>query len=151
MSASTTPRSSTDLSTIEQSSQTTTLGEEQERQPSQEEVQRKPWKYIGYKGYTNFIASDSDFYILRRFDALGIRAALALQDELSVLEETLNKLDKGYSRTEAVDVHNGTFRDDLDDRMLVLTTISEKLYKYSECNSQRPVSETELDTERTYR
>lgn len=136
MATSTPPRSSTELSAIDQSSQTTTLGEEPEHQPSQEEIQRKPWKYIGYKGYTNFVTSDSDFYILRRFDALGVRTALALQDELSVLEETLNKLDNGYSRTGAVDVHNGTFRDDFDDRLSVLATISEKLYKYSEYNRQ---------------
>lgn len=84
------------------------------------------------KIFGKFLTSDDDFFILRRFDALGVRTALALQDELSVLEETLNRLDSEFSHTGAVDVHNGTFRDDLQHRLSLLTTISEKLFKYSE-------------------
>ena len=35
-----------------------------------EEIDVKPWKYIGYRGYVDFIASENDFYIMRRFAAL---------------------------------------------------------------------------------
>ncbi|CEJ82518.1 hypothetical protein VHEMI02578 [[Torrubiella] hemipterigena] len=70
-------------------------------EPSEEEIQRKPWKFVGYKGYTNFISTDDSLFILRRFNSLNIRVALALQDEVSVLEEKLNILDKRYSRKES--------------------------------------------------
>ncbi|KAK7403419.1 hypothetical protein QQX98_010832 [Neonectria punicea] len=57
------------------------------------EIRKKPWKYIGYRGYSDFISSEDDFFVLRRFDVLNVRVALALQDELSVLEEDLSRLD----------------------------------------------------------
>jgi len=100
--------------------------------PTVEEIERKPWKYIGYKGYAEFIASDNDFYIMRRFRALNARVALALQDELAILEEKLDKLDKHYSKREAEDLHNGSFRDDREDRTELVSTIREKLIQYSE-------------------
>ena len=100
-------------------------------EPSAEEVAKKPWKYIGYEGYTNFIASDDHFYILRRFDKLNIRTALAIQDDISILEETLHILDQGYSAKEAKDIHNGKFRDDVGDRTRVMELITQRLYNYS--------------------
>ncbi|KAJ4142269.1 hypothetical protein NW754_009719 [Fusarium falciforme] len=69
-----------------------------ETPPSEEEIHLKPWKFIGYKGYAEFISSDDDWFILRRFGALNVRVALALQDEVSVLEEELKKLDATYSQ-----------------------------------------------------
>ncbi|KAK1496173.1 hypothetical protein CTAM01_08360 [Colletotrichum tamarilloi] len=82
-------------------------------EPTEEEIQEKPWKYIGYKGYTNFISSDDDFFVLRRFDSLNVRAALALQDELSWLEEELGVLDNEFSAKAADDFNNGTLRQDV--------------------------------------
>ncbi|KAL5317452.1 hypothetical protein ACEPPN_014547 [Leptodophora sp. 'Broadleaf-Isolate-01'] len=96
-----------------------------------EEVEKKPWKYIGYRGYADFIASENDFYIVRRFAALNTRAALALQDRVSVLEEQLEELDRTYSRRDAVDVHNGSFRDDQEERSELMCEIVEALTKYS--------------------
>src|SRR5437868_4632427 len=93
-------------------------------EPTEEEIQRKPWKHIGYKGYANFIASEDDLFILRRFDTLNTRVALALQDEISELEEELGMLDKRYSSRDAEDVHNGTFREDLGDRSEMIKTIA---------------------------
>ncbi|RTE71498.1 hypothetical protein BHE90_014096 [Fusarium euwallaceae] len=99
--------------------------------PSEEEVQRKPWKFIGYKGYTEFISSEDDWFILRRFDTLNVRVALALQDEISVLEEQLKELDESYSQRESPDRHNGRFRGDAEDRRALTELISDKLYKYN--------------------
>jgi hypothetical protein len=99
---------------------------------TEEEIEAKPWKYIGYKGYADFIASENDFYIVRRFRSLNTRIALALQDQVSVLEEQLDELDKEYSRREAVDLHNGSFRDDRENRIALVEVICEKLMKYSE-------------------
>ncbi|KAI0905116.1 hypothetical protein F4823DRAFT_567071 [Ustulina deusta] len=54
----------------------------------------KPWKYVGYRGYTKFIASKDDFIILRHFNSLNIRIALLLQDEIAVLENELAEIDE---------------------------------------------------------
>ena len=100
-------------------------------QPSTNDIQEKPWKFIGYKGYAKFIASEDDFYIFRRYQVLNARAILLMQDEIAVLEEELAQLDAAYSRKSAQDLHNGRFRDDQEDRSVLLQTISEKLYRYS--------------------
>jgi hypothetical protein len=99
---------------------------------TEQEIETKPWKYIGYKGYSSFIASETDFYIVRRFASLNTRIALALQDQVSVLEEELQALDARYSRRNAEDLHNGSFRDDREDRTALVEKIAEKLMKYSE-------------------
>lgn len=51
-----------------------------------EDRKKQPWKYIGYRGFCKFVASDDDFFVLRRFSTLSSRVLLALQDELSELE-----------------------------------------------------------------
>lgn len=99
--------------------------------PTQEEIQRKPWKFIGYKGYADFIDSDNDFLILRRFGTLSARVALSLQDEISELERRLGDCDAKYSDRNARDVNNGTFRDELPDRKELLQTIADKISRYS--------------------
>jgi len=93
--------------------------------PTNVEIAKKPWKYIGYKGYSDFVASDNDFFIFRRFTSLNSRVALLLQDQLSLLEEQLEELDRQYSRKEAGDINNGSFRFDNEDRMKVVEKICE--------------------------
>lgn len=105
---------------------------------TQEEIERKPWKYIGYRGYANFISSENDFYIVRRFGALNVRVVLALQDQVSVLEEQLKDLDQDYSGRSAVDIHNGSFRNDRDQRTQLLGEIAEALMKYSSSSPYQP-------------
>lgn len=99
--------------------------------PSEEEIQRKPWKFIGYKGYAEFISSEDDWFVLRRFGTLNVRVALALQDEISVLEGQLKDLDESYSQRESPDRHNGRFRGDSEDRKTLTELISDKLYRYN--------------------
>ena len=48
-------------------------------EPSQTEIDQKPWKYVGYQSFSRFVASDNDFFILRRFGALSVQIILALQ------------------------------------------------------------------------
>ncbi len=100
-------------------------------EPTEQEIHQKPWKYIGYRGYADFIASDDDFFVLRRFDALNARVALMLQDEISELEEELDMADKGYSDRNAEDLHNGTFRGEQEDRSVIVQTLAKKLRRYS--------------------
>ncbi|KXH61721.1 hypothetical protein CSAL01_07648 [Colletotrichum salicis] len=95
------------------------------------EIEEAPWKYIGYKGYSRFISSEDDFFLLRRFDTLNVRVALVLQDEIASLEEKLNELDKEYSEKTAEDYNNSTIRGDVEDRSELLEEICNKLPKYS--------------------
>ncbi|KAF2968578.1 hypothetical protein GQX73_g4999 [Xylaria multiplex] len=97
-----------------------------------EDIERKPWKYVGYRGYTSFLASEDDFFILRRFNSLNIRIALLLQDEIAVLENKLAKIDERTSKKNAEDVHNGSFRQDSTSRSVVLSEIRQRILKYNE-------------------
>lgn len=100
--------------------------------PSKEEIQQKPWKYLGYRAFSEFIASDNDFFVIRRFGTLNARIILALQDQLSQLEETLNKLDTKYSQVDWQDVNNGSFREDTQaDRRTIISDIRTALLEYS--------------------
>ncbi|KAI0882570.1 uncharacterized protein GGS22DRAFT_169768 [Annulohypoxylon maeteangense] len=98
--------------------------------PSKDEIALKPWKYIGYRGYAQFISSDSDLLIFRPFQELSTRIALRLQDKVSALETKLAKLDELHSQRESIDVNNGTFRDETDDRDAVLDDINIALDRY---------------------
>jgi len=98
---------------------------------TQQEVDEKPWKYIGYKGYTEFLATENDFLILRRFAAVSTRIALLLQHQVSSLEDKLDHLDWKYSRREEEDVNSGSFRHNEDDRLAVLNDLRLKLLQYS--------------------
>ena len=140
----TTPPSSSRLST-EQPSVSSSHSLSLEPPLTEQEIETKPWKYIGYKGYASFIASENDFYIVRRFASLNTRIALALQDQVSVLEEELEALDARYSTRDAEDLHNGSFRDDQEDRAALVERIAENLMKYSESAPPRYNSRYDTD------
>src|SRR6186713_513360 len=92
----------------------------------------KPWKYIGYQGFCDFLASDNDLFVLRRFSSLSARVLLALQDELSQLEHELTALEAEVRKRDAPDIHNGTFREDTQQRRLqIVLTASQRLAAYS--------------------
>jgi hypothetical protein len=78
---------------------------------TKEQVNAKPWRYLGYRGFSSFIASDDDFFILRRFRTLHARVLLALQNHLTVLESNLTAIDEEASQDED-DYNNGIFRED---------------------------------------
>jgi hypothetical protein len=100
---------------------------------TQTEVREKPWKYIGYKGYADFLGSDNDFFIFRRFASANARVTLYLQNAVEAAEEELEQLDQKYSCRDAEDISNGTLRHDQADRKRVLRELHEKLEKYSKC------------------
>lgn len=99
----------------------------------QEEVEAKEWKYTGYQHYSKFLASDNDFLVFRRFSGLNVRVALAIQDEIAVLEQKLATLDQELSEKMAPDIHNGSFRADTGSARanLIQGRIYHKLKKYS--------------------
>lgn len=86
----------------------------------------------GYHGYSTFLSSDDDFCNFRRFDKLNIRTILFLQDEISQLEERLDDIDTKYSKREAPDQNNGSFRKDtVQERADLLSQIRDRLEEYS--------------------
>lgn len=105
-------------------------------QPLSQEQIEKPWKYIGYGGFSAFLASDDDFLIFRRFSTVNARVLLFLQDRISVLESELHEVDLKHSRESAVDIHNGSFRQENEPRRpALLLEIHQLLKDYSK---QRP-------------
>ncbi|XXG96974.1 hypothetical protein Hte_003267 [Hypoxylon texense] len=100
-------------------------------EPSQDDIYGRPWKYIGYRGYTQFIASDNDLFIFRQFTELNTRIALRLQDKVSVLETELNALEDSYSAKKSGPINNGSFRDDMDEREVLLVKIEKALDRYN--------------------
>lgn len=95
--------------------------------------QKKPWKYIGYAGFSQFIVSDHDFFMLRAFSKISARVLLMLQDELAELEAKLTDIDERLSAEAATDVHNGSFREETSsERKDVLVGIDRKLRAYNE-------------------
>ena len=114
---------------IEMQSQSTSAAAE----PTQEDIDRKPWKYLGYHSFSHFVASDNDFFILRRYGALNARILLRLQDQISQLEEQLNALEDHLRSKDGPRVHNGTFRqDNQKGRTHILAKIRPLLHEYSE-------------------
>ncbi|KAI1172668.1 hypothetical protein F4777DRAFT_495460 [Nemania sp. FL0916] len=126
-------------------------------QPTEFELYEFPWKYIGYKDLAAYVASDPDFFALRRFDRLHMRSLLTLQDQLCELEQKLDAMDSHFSQRSVKlkgskpprvidtsqfsnelageslrDINNGTIRDDMADRAALVEEITAKLKEYDE-------------------
>ncbi|KAF2470794.1 uncharacterized protein BDR25DRAFT_369291 [Lindgomyces ingoldianus] len=100
---------------------------------STEALHKRPWKYVGYRGFCDFVVSDNDFFVLRRFSQLTARVLLALQDELSELEEQLQLLENHLSDPASPDVHNGSLREETSEtRLELIREIDKKLRAYNE-------------------
>lgn len=93
-----------------------------------------PWKYVGYRVFSKWVASDRSYFIVRRFGALNARVILSLQDELVELDQRIQALDEAWSRKRNMDdTNNGSFRFDPCDerRYLVQEILPRKLLEYS--------------------
>lgn len=99
--------------------------------PSQAEIDGKPWKYLGYPGFTTWGASSKDAFVLRRFNAVHARVILYMQDQIVRKEEDLESLDR-WCRTRPDDIDNGTFRYDMEPRRnAILDDLRVRLKEYS--------------------
>jgi hypothetical protein len=92
---------------------------------------RQPWKYYGYKAFSEWSASDNDFFAIRRFGALNTRVILKWQDDICQLEEKLAKIDEENSQVDENRVNNGSFRKDKKGRNKLLEECFTKLKEYS--------------------
>lgn len=80
------------------------------------------------------MASDDAFLIVRRFGNLNARIALSLQDDIVLLEQQLDNLEKGLSRpTVSKDIDNSSFRKDVfkERRKIIKEDLPKKLMEYS--------------------
>jgi hypothetical protein len=97
-------------------------------------------KTLGYKEFTNFVASDETLFMVRRFNTLNVRAALLLQDELVQLEDELKELDLYNIEGFPEKFDNGSFRKDKDEirRDLIKKELIPKLKEYSKFHNRSP-------------
>lgn len=58
------------------------------------------------------MASDDDFFVVRRFSTASARTALYLQDRVAELEEELEKLDQACREGPKEHANCGSFRND---------------------------------------
>jgi hypothetical protein len=99
---------------------------------SADDLTQKPWKYLGYRAFSDLIASDDSLLMVRRFSVLTARVLLSLQDALTQDEEALETLERQLAAKDAADVHNGSFRQESQmKRRELLQEIDGKLRKYS--------------------
>jgi hypothetical protein len=98
--------------------------------PTIEEVERKPWRYVGYPGFAKWTASDNDFFVLRRFDGLATRVLLWRQWQLTKLEKKLATLDFERSSGTTENFNNGSFECDDDDRQTCIRSACHHLNQY---------------------
>lgn len=54
-------------------------------------------KFVGKNGLVSFLASDPEFFAVRRFDKLHTLSLLSLQDELASYEEKLDNMNARFS------------------------------------------------------
>ena len=102
------------------------------REYTQEEADAVPWKFIGYRGFSRWLATSQSFLIVRRFSASNTRVILSLQDQVGDLEEQLAEIDDYCARRGTGEFDNGTFRNDpRDDRRKVIEQLQVKLIEYS--------------------
>ncbi|KAI1339125.1 hypothetical protein F5Y15DRAFT_424216 [Xylariaceae sp. FL0016] len=101
-----------------------------------EEVQKQPWRFIGYEGYARRIALDDDLLIVRRFPSLNARVTLRIQDKVVALEQRLRETDFKY-RDAADPVNNGSLRDDKPDRDDLMDELELALMRYNEFLAQQ--------------
>jgi hypothetical protein len=99
---------------------------------SADDLAQKPWKYLGYRAFSDLVASDDSLLMVRRFSVLTARVLLSLQDALTQDEERLEKLERQLAAKDAADVHNGSFRQEPQQkRKELLQEIDAKLRNYS--------------------
>ncbi|KAF2432599.1 hypothetical protein EJ08DRAFT_567086, partial [Tothia fuscella] len=91
------------------------------------------YKELGYRAFSQLLASEQTFFMVRRFGALNARVALCLQDKLTELSDRLDGYDEDNTHPQMGDVHNGTFREEHDSnrKKLIEGELLNNLTKYN--------------------
>ena len=99
----------------------------EKQQPSQQQRPMIEDFRLGYPQFSALIASADQFFVFRRFRRLRARLQLLKQDEITILEQRLDQLDKD----EPNDLFLGSRRHDTNaQRKALLAEIEQKLVEY---------------------
>jgi hypothetical protein len=86
------------------------------------------WRDIGYRGASEWMSSEDDFFLVRRFATLNTRVLLAKQAEISEFERQLDEMDNPARGGD-----NSTFLEDPQvDRKDLIKKLWKELKEYSE-------------------
>jgi hypothetical protein len=94
------------------------------------------WKYEGYQAFSKWMASDDDFFVIRRFESLNANTLLWMQDKISRLEKELQELHQSVENAKiSENMMNWSFRWDeknMKRRDDIMDELSRRLHDYSE-------------------
>ncbi|KAF2019875.1 hypothetical protein BU24DRAFT_128329 [Aaosphaeria arxii CBS 175.79] len=102
---------------------------------------KKAWKYEGYQEFSKWMASDDDFFVIRRFQSLNAHVILYMQNRIVKIEERLEQIHANNENTEG-QRNNGSFSWDMkneperDRLMCELTTVLHHYNQYVETFSK---------------
>lgn len=98
-----------------------------------------PWKFDGYKAFSTWMASEDDFFIIRRFQNLNARTILWMQDRIVQIEDRIKEIDKEVEDAEmSKQLRNNSLRWDkhnMPERHVLMGELSSLLHHYSEASS----------------
>ena len=99
----------------------------------------KAWKYEGYRGFSEWMASDDDFFIIRRFGTVNARVILWMQNQVVEKERQLAELDKRMENRLEISLEGEGMNDsfgwdvtNLPERHTLMRDLSEQLLQYSQ-------------------
>lgn len=102
-----------------------------------------PWKDQGYTAFSEWMASEDDFFLFRRFESLNAHTILWMQDQIMMIEERLEKIHETvekaplHSSDPSKTMRNSSSRWDaanLPERHALMGELSRLLLHYSVCN-----------------
>jgi len=102
---------------------------------SAKEKEKLAWKYVGYKGFSKWMASEDDFFVFRRFGKLNAGAILWMQDRISHIETRLEQIHEEIADSQDGYQRNSSFRWDIQnqpERDELMAQLTGLLHHYSE-------------------
>lgn len=111
----------------------------------------KAWKYEGYKALSEWMASDDDFFVVRRFGTVNAHVILWMQHQIvskeTQLAELHQQMEKKPGTSAEVEGQNDSFNWDIDylpERHNLMRELSALLLHYSQSYNRAARMETDL-------
>ena len=74
--------------------------------PISDEIRKNNCMYVGYRGASQWMSSDNDFFVARRFATLNTRVLLTKQAQIYELNRQLDKLEKPWHDIHSAKAYN---------------------------------------------
>ncbi|KAF2465012.1 uncharacterized protein BDR25DRAFT_295794 [Lindgomyces ingoldianus] len=109
----------------------------QNLQPLSDDAKKKlAWKYEGYQEFSRWMASDDDFFIIRRFQNLNANVILYMQDRVTQIEERLREIhENNVNAPDGENRKNCSFRWDMrheQERNRLMCELTGLLHHYNQ-------------------